>query len=115
MTAATIAPAQESAAKLPAPKLPSNPFAGKQYLGLILPLASLITGHNVTEVLVTIGVIVVVFGAGIIPLARHLWNTPSNAPVTHLPERTDREAVVEAAIDRYSRTFGSDRRISKEQ
>ena len=39
MTAATIAPAQESAAKLPTPKLPSNPFAGKQYLGLILPLA----------------------------------------------------------------------------
>lgn len=83
-------------------------------MGLILPLTSLITGHNLTEVLVTIGVIVVVFGAGIIPLARHLWNTPSNAPVTHLPERTDREAVVEAAIDRYSRTFGSDRRISKE-
>lgn len=39
MSAATIASAQESAAKLPAPKLPSNPFAGKQYLGLILPIA----------------------------------------------------------------------------
>ena len=39
MSAATIASAQESAAKLPTPKLPSNPFAGKQYLGLILPIA----------------------------------------------------------------------------
>ena len=39
MAAATIASAQESAAKLPTPKLPSNPFVGKQYLGLVLPLA----------------------------------------------------------------------------
>ena len=39
MSAATIASTQESAAKLPTPKLPSNPFAGKQYLGLILPIA----------------------------------------------------------------------------
>lgn len=39
MTAATIAPAQRARPKLPDAEAPSNPFAGKQYLGLILPLA----------------------------------------------------------------------------
>ncbi|MGV3072804.1 hypothetical protein ACEE90_10285, partial [Corynebacterium phoceense] len=59
---------------------------------------------------------------GVYPLARHLWNTPSNAPKIVVPEMSNREAELSAQIDRFSSKFGnstrtrysSDRRKEKE-
>ena len=39
ITAASSARAERAEKRVSSVKLPSNPFAGKQYLGLILPLA----------------------------------------------------------------------------
>jgi len=72
--------------------------------GVVLPLATLIASHSVSEVLVLVGTVLVVVLLGL-PLARHLWNTPSNAP-EHLPHRTAVEDQVAAAIDRYSTRWG---------
>lgn len=74
-------------------------------LGIVLPLATLIANHSAPDALVLIGTVLVVALFGL-PLARHLWNTPSNAP-EHLPHRTAIEDQVAAAIDRYSTRWGS--------
>ncbi len=71
---------------------------------MVLPLATLITDHSATDVLVLVGTALLVVLLGL-PLARHLWNTPSNAP-EHLPHRTAIEDQVAAAIDRYSTRWG---------
>jgi hypothetical protein len=55
-------------------------------------------------VLVLVPTLVIVVTAGL-PLARHLWNTPSNAP-EYLPQRSGLEDQVAAAIDRYSTRWG---------
>jgi hypothetical protein len=73
--------------------------------GVILPLATLVANHSVSDLLVLTGTILVVVVLGL-PLARHLWNTPSNAPA-HLPHRTAIEDQVAATIDRYSTRWGS--------
>ena len=65
----------------------------------------LIANHSVSEVLVLVGSVLLVVLLGL-PLARHLWNTPSNAP-EDLPHRTAMEDQVAAAIDRYSTRWGS--------
>jgi hypothetical protein len=70
----------------------------------VLPLTTLITSHSFTEVLVLAGTMLIVLLLGL-PLARHLWNTPSNAP-EHLPHRTALEDQAAAAIDRYSTRWG---------
>jgi hypothetical protein len=57
-----------------------------------------------SEVLVLVGTVLLVVLLGL-PLARHLWNTPSNAP-EHLPHRTALEDQVAATIDRYSTRWG---------
>jgi hypothetical protein len=72
--------------------------------GIVLPLAMLVANHSVADVLVLAGTIVVVVLLGL-PLARHLWNTPANAP-DYLPHRTATEDQVAAAIDRYSTRWG---------
>lgn len=72
--------------------------------GIVLPLATMIANHSLSEVLVLTGTITVVLLLGL-PLARHLWNTPANAP-DHLPHRTAIEDQVAAAIDRYSTRWG---------
>ena len=72
--------------------------------GVVLPSATLIANHSVSEVLVLATTVLVVLALGL-PLARHLWNTPSNAPA-HLPHRTAIEDQVAAAIDRYSTRWG---------
>ena len=69
-----------------------------------MPLAMLFGSHSVADVLVLLGASAVVVITGI-PLARHFWNTPSNAPA-HLPHRTGEEEAVAAAIDRYSTRWG---------
>jgi hypothetical protein len=76
--------------------------------GVVMPLATLAANHGPADVAVLGGTVLVVVAGGL-PLVRHLWNTPSNAP-DHLPHRSDLEAQarkVEAAIDRYSTRWGS--------
>lgn len=73
-------------------------------LGVLMPMVVLIGNHSVTDVLVlgaTIGVVVL----GGLPLARHLWDTPSNAP-EHIAHRSGAEDAVAAAVDRYSTRWG---------
>ncbi|MCV7383750.1 hypothetical protein H7K14_07855 [Mycolicibacter longobardus] len=75
--------------------------------GIVLPVATLFVNHSAADVLV-LATTVAVVGAGSIPLLRHLWNTPSNAPDDR-PHRlvADEQALqVEAAIDRYSTRWG---------
>ncbi|QNE89004.1 hypothetical protein H0194_07925 [Corynebacterium incognita] len=81
-------------------------------MGYLLPLSSLITNHATSEILLTAAVCLVLTGAGVIPLARHLWTTPSNAPTTVVPDRTDREEAIELAVDRYSSKYGKNRYAS---
>ncbi|BCO34934.1 hypothetical protein BMW24_023315 [Mycobacterium heckeshornense] len=69
-------------------------------LGVIMPLAMLIGHYTFSEVLVLCGVALLV-GTVSLPLARHLWNTPSNAP-EHLPHRSALEDRAAVATDRYS-------------
>ncbi len=74
-------------------------------LGVIMPLAMLIGQHTVIDVVVlaAAALLAVAFG---LPLARHLWKTPTNAP-EELPHRSAVEDHVAAAIDRYSQRWGS--------
>lgn len=73
-------------------------------MALVMPLAMLIGSHSAADVLVLLGASVLVIIAGV-PLARHFWNTPSNAPA-HLPHRSGEEEAAAAAIDRYSTRWG---------
>lgn len=73
-------------------------------LGVIMPTAMLIGSHSVSDVVLLLGAMLIVVVAGL-PLARHLWNTPSNAP-EYLPHRTGLEEQVAAAVDRYSTRWG---------
>ncbi|WP_102418440.1 hypothetical protein [Mycobacterium sp. 4858] len=73
--------------------------------GIVLPLATMFSNHSGADVLVLAGTISIVALLGL-PLVRHLWNTPSNAP-DHLPHRTALEDQAAAAIDRYSTRWGS--------
>lgn len=72
--------------------------------GVIMPAATLIVNHAAADVLVLSGAMLAVV-TGALPLVRHLWDTPSNAP-DHLPHRTGLEEQVAAAIDRYSTRWG---------
>jgi hypothetical protein len=72
--------------------------------GVVLPGATMVASHSVADVLVLVPTLVIVVTAGL-PLARHLWNTPSNAP-EYLPQRSGLEDQVAAAIDRYSTRWG---------
>jgi hypothetical protein len=74
-------------------------------LGVVMPLAMLIGEHGMADTLVLGGAALLVTIAGV-PLAQHLWNTPSNAP-EHLPHRSGLEEQVAAAIDRYSTRWGT--------
>ncbi|OBK30639.1 hypothetical protein A5634_15180 [Mycobacterium asiaticum] len=72
--------------------------------GIVLPLAMVVANHSPAEVLILAGTVVIVALLGL-PLARHLWNTPANAP-DYLPHRTAIEDQVAAAVDRYSTRWG---------
>ena len=73
-------------------------------MALVMLLGMLIGSRSAADVLVLLGASVLVVVAGV-PLARHFWNTPSNAP-PHLPHRTGEEEAVAAVIDRYSTRWG---------
>ena len=64
----------------------------------------LIGKHSAADVLVLVATAVIVVAADL-PLARHLWTTPANAP-DHLPHRSNQEEAMAAAIDRYSTRWG---------
>lgn len=84
-------------------------------LGILMPLAMLIGSHSAADMVVLLGTVLTVVVVSV-PLARHLWRTPSNAPPEHLPHRTGLEDQVAAAIDRYSTRWGggSYRRVDRE-
>jgi hypothetical protein len=73
--------------------------------GIVLPLATMVANHSGADVLILAGTVLVVALLGL-PLVRHLWNTPANAPA-HLPHRTALEDRAAAAVDRYSTRWGS--------
>lgn len=73
-------------------------------LGVLMPLAMLIGQHTPMDVLVLGGAAMLVALSGL-RLARHLWNTPSNAP-EYLPHRSGLEDQAAVAIDRYSTRWG---------
>lgn len=75
-------------------------------LGVVLPLGTLIGNHQSADVLVLLGTVLLVMVVGLLPLTRHLWNTPANAPAEHLPHRTGMEEQVAAAINKYSTRWG---------
>lgn len=71
-------------------------------LGILLPAGLLITNHGPYEVLLLASTIAVVALAGV-PLARHLWRSPSGFP-PHIPQR----AVYEPAPpDRFATRWSS--------
>lgn len=75
-------------------------------MGFILPLMSLLVHSSTADLVLTGGVLVVLVG-GTIPLARHLWSTPSNFP-EELPSMDNIEAEVNAAVaDKYGVKYRS--------
>lgn len=79
-------------------------------MGYLLPLASLISHHSPSEVALTLATVLIITGFGVYPLARHLWNTPSNAPQLVVPEMDNREAELAAQVDRYGSKYGKSTR-----
>ncbi|MFV0494890.1 hypothetical protein [Mycobacterium sp.] len=74
--------------------------------GIVLSLATLVAHHSPADTLVLTGTVAIIAILGV-PLARHLWNTPANAP-DYLPHRTAMEDQVAAAVDRYATRWGGD-------
>ncbi|KBZ60861.1 hypothetical protein K875_03812 [Mycobacterium [tuberculosis] TKK-01-0051] len=73
-------------------------------LGVVLPLVMLARLHSPADLLILVGVVAIVVAAGL-PLAGHLWHTPSNAP-EHLPHRTGAQDQAAVVLDRYSTRWG---------
>jgi hypothetical protein len=76
-------------------------------LGMLMPLVALIRLHSPADLVVLISVVAIVIAAGL-PLARHLWKSPSNAP-EHLPHRTGAQDQMDVALNRYSTRWGASR------
>lgn len=71
-------------------------------LGVLLPSAMLLSRPNAADLALLLLTVVVVGGATV-PLARHLWRTPSGFP-EHIPQRTVYE---EAPPGRFTTRWGS--------
>lgn len=82
-------------------------------MGLLLPLAALTDVHGGADIALIVAAVCAVIGLGTIPLARHLWHTPSNFPQQAVPEMSDQEAEIAAAVDRYASKYASDTRRGK--
>jgi hypothetical protein len=81
-------------------------------IGVLLPIGMLLSGPTPVDLLVLLGTILQVAAASV-PLARHLWHSPSGFP-EHIPQRTVYE---EPPADRFATRWGSSRvrqSISKE-
>ena len=72
-------------------------------VGVFVPLLLMAAFHAIGDLIVLGTTAVVIIVTGVLPLARHLWNTPDNAPA-HLPHvgsqeyREDEEARRSASI-----------------
>lgn len=73
-------------------------------LAIVLTLATLIAEHTSGDVLVLAATAVLVVGASI-PLARHLWFSPANAP-QHLPHLTGEEDL-QSTTDAFTTRWNS--------
>ena len=74
------------------------------FVGLVLPLGMLVGSHTPADVLVLVLTAVVVLLGGL-PLAAHLWRTPSGFPL-HVPHEVGVPSEVEALVDRYATRWG---------
>lgn len=72
-----------------------------------MPLVALIRLHSPADLVVLLSVVAIVTAAAL-PLAGHLWRSPSNAP-EHLPHRTGMEDQLAAMVNRYSTRWGAGR------
>lgn len=81
-------------------------------LGAVLPVVMLARLHSVADILVLLGAAAIVV-VGTLPLVRHLWNSPSNAP-GHLQSRTGTQEHTAVTQDRY-RTRWSTRRTEQDR
>ena len=73
-------------------------------IGILLPLGMLFSKPDVVDLLallVTIGLVCLAS----VPLARHLWHTPSGFP-EHIPQRT---VYQDPPADRFATRWGSSR------
>ena len=59
-------------------------------VGVFIPMLLMMAFHATGDLIVLGTTTVVVIVAGVLPLARHLWNTPDNAPA-HLPHVGSKE------------------------
>lgn len=73
-------------------------------IALLLPLGMLFGSHTPADVVVLALTAIVVLVSGI-PLAAHLWQSPSGFPL-HVPHAVGVSAEVEAAVDRYATRWG---------
>ena len=73
-------------------------------LAVVLLLATLIAQHGGGDAIVLSVTTAVVIVAGI-PLARHLWSSPANAP-EHLPHRTGEQDLDAVTADRFATRWG---------
>nr|WP_235886675.1 hypothetical protein [Mycobacteroides chelonae] len=74
-------------------------------LGAVLPVVMLIRLHSVADILVLSCAVAIVV-VTTLPLVRHLWNSPSNAP-GHLQPRTATQDRTAIAQDRYKTRWGT--------
>lgn len=70
--------------------------------GILLPLGMLLSGPDPLDLIALLGTIALV-GLAVVPLARHLWHTPSNFP-DQIPQRTVYE---EPPADRFATRWSS--------
>lgn len=75
-------------------------------LALIMLVAMVFSKHGGGDLLVLGITAMIVIGTGI-PLARHLWASPSGAP-EHLPHRSGEEEAVAKTVDRFATRWGGD-------
>jgi hypothetical protein len=71
-------------------------------IGILLPLGMLLSWPGPLDLVVLLGTIMIV-GLASVPLARHLWHTPSGFP-DHIPQRTVYE---DPPADRFATRWGS--------
>jgi hypothetical protein len=73
-------------------------------IGVLLPLGMIFSKPSLLDLLALLGMIFLV-GAASMPLAGHLWHTPSGFP-EHIPQRT---VYQDPPADRFSTRWGSSR------
>jgi hypothetical protein len=73
-------------------------------LALVMLVAMAIGQHGAGDVVALTVTALIVVGASV-PLARHLWSSPANAP-DHLPHRTGEQDIKAASADQFTTRWG---------